>query len=96
MENGYVLFVVAKKDYKPYYLQFGERFSQIERRLVDEVGQATTYPIYEAAEAVFNVIKDDENYLYVRIFNADGTPCDEQGGSNNRYLRRTDSNGEPF
>ena len=92
MEKGYVLFVVSKKNYKPYYLQFMESSCVLK----NDVKDATVYPIYEAAVAVLNAIKGNDEYLYIKIFNVDGTPCVDIEEPAHRYLRKENNDDNFF
>ena len=96
MNNGFVIFVVAKDDFRPYFLKFGD--SNIYH--VSDANDATVYPIYEAAEVVANTKKDD--YLCIKIFDANGNPCSNgenskgRASSDTRYIRKSSSNDDFF
>jgi hypothetical protein len=79
MNKGYVLFVVKKHGLTPGFLRFEPSTSSALtwHYLEPDVTKATVYPIYEAAEAVLNSIKDDDRYLCIKIFDSDGNPCQE-------------------
>jgi hypothetical protein len=103
MNNGFVIFVVRKRDYKPYFLKFGLYNNKITYDYVSDASEATIYPIYEAAEVVANTIKDDsDDYLCIKIFDANGNPCSNGENSNGRvssdtrYVRKSSPNDDFF
>ena len=105
MSKGYVIFVVRKSDYNPYFLKFGNggKCQTIEYKY--DPSDATVYPLYEAAEAVANILKDDADYLYVKILDTDGNPAfpcsydervNERMSDRTRYINRPASEDEFF
>ena len=99
--KGFVLFAVAKYNNNPYFLKFGYSNGLITHE-VSTPEEATVYPIYEAAEAVLNTLKGSDRYLLVKIFDADGNPCENGGGANGkmardtRYVSKSSSNDDFF
>ena len=88
MGKGYVIFVVSKNGYTPYFLEFytnnpGATKNFITKQiLVSDLKNATVYPVFEAAEVIYNIVKKDKKYLYVHIFDTEGNPCYGKPGAN--------------
>ena len=83
MNKGFVIFVIVRGLYEPRYL----KFDSAKTIRVADIEDATVYPIYEAAEAVVNAIKDE--YICIKILDTDGNPCFDGERSNERVSRDT-------
>ena len=76
MDQGFVIFVVRSKNKKPCFLEFYSDGSGICYHTSPEL--ATVYPFLEAAEVVANELMECDEYLLVKVFNTDGTPCSKE------------------
>ena len=102
MSKGFVIFVVKSLDYKPYFLEFGTNYNGRTTRCVSDIAYATVYPIYEAAKVVMDQLKNDADYLCIKIFDTDGNPypTDENSScsaaDDTPYIRRSKSEDDFF
>lgn len=85
MAKGYVLFVVKKNGYEPYFVKFAAEDPNARKNFkvnctyVSDIKAATIYPVYEAAEVVYKLLKKEKNkYLHVHIFDTKGNPCTKE------------------